>query len=168
MPFCPSCGAEFRAGFTQCNTCLVPLVASLEALDEEPGEEEAEFETALHLLSEFTDESHAVLVRHLLDEAGIPSVLQGGHARTVESCQPYRLFVEEAHVEVAQETLESYRSPSLVTGEIEGHLDRLQGELRRIGREYDQVAPHLRAVQENLERLRTSLRTLDNELDGEE
>ncbi len=26
MPFCPNCGAEFRAGFTECNTCQVQLV----------------------------------------------------------------------------------------------------------------------------------------------
>lgn len=26
MPWCPKCGAEFRAGFTTCNTCHVKLV----------------------------------------------------------------------------------------------------------------------------------------------
>lgn len=26
MPWCPKCGAEFRAGFTVCNTCRLPLI----------------------------------------------------------------------------------------------------------------------------------------------
>ncbi len=27
MPWCPKCGAEFRKGFTACNTCHVKLIA---------------------------------------------------------------------------------------------------------------------------------------------
>jgi hypothetical protein len=30
MPFCPICSAEFREGFTRCNTCDVDLVEALE------------------------------------------------------------------------------------------------------------------------------------------
>ena len=26
MPWCPKCGAEFRPGFTECNTCHIPLM----------------------------------------------------------------------------------------------------------------------------------------------
>lgn len=26
MPWCPKCGAEFRPGFTECNTCHIPLI----------------------------------------------------------------------------------------------------------------------------------------------
>ena len=26
MPWCPKCKAEFRAGFTVCNTCHIPLI----------------------------------------------------------------------------------------------------------------------------------------------
>lgn len=26
MPWCPKCGAEFREGFTLCNSCQVPLI----------------------------------------------------------------------------------------------------------------------------------------------
>ena len=33
MPWCPKCKAEYREGFTECNTCHVPLV------DELPAEE---------------------------------------------------------------------------------------------------------------------------------
>ena len=27
MPVCPSCGAEFREGFSECNSCMIPLVS---------------------------------------------------------------------------------------------------------------------------------------------
>ena len=26
MPWCPKCGAEFREGFTTCNSCQLPLI----------------------------------------------------------------------------------------------------------------------------------------------
>ena len=26
MPWCPKCRAEFREGFTECNTCHIPLI----------------------------------------------------------------------------------------------------------------------------------------------
>ena len=26
MPWCPKCKAEFREGFTECNTCHIPLI----------------------------------------------------------------------------------------------------------------------------------------------
>lgn len=31
--FCPKCGAEFREGFTECNTCHIPLLPHLPARD---------------------------------------------------------------------------------------------------------------------------------------
>ncbi|MGI6180746.1 MAG: hypothetical protein ACOYIE_01555 [Agathobaculum sp.] len=34
MPWCPQCGAEFRKGFRECNTCHIPLI------DHPPTEEE--------------------------------------------------------------------------------------------------------------------------------
>ena len=34
MPWCPKCKAEFRAGFTVCNSCDVPLI------DHEPADGE--------------------------------------------------------------------------------------------------------------------------------
>ena len=169
MPFCPSCGSEFRAGFTQCNTCHVPLVASLETVTDEP-EEVADFEASgeLRLLSSFDDQTQAAFIRHLLDEAGVPSIVQGGHSTNVKGCEPYRVLVDEDYFEAAQETIESYRAPSLVTGQIEGNLGRLRDELRQIGRERKHLAPQLQAVQENIERLQTALQALNRELDESE
>lgn len=165
MPFCPSCGAEFRAGYIQCNSCLVPLVDSLEALNEESSAE-AEFEAGgLHLLASLADESQVAYARHLLDGAGVPSVVQGGHARDTGSCEPYRLYVHEDDWEEAQTVLASYDSPSLVTGEIEGNLDRLQSNLQRIEREQKNLAPHLRTVVNSIERLRADLQALNRMLD---
>jgi hypothetical protein len=168
MPFCPSCGAEFRAGFTQCNTCDVPLVASLAAPEEESGSELAFAESALQLLSTFSDESQAAFMRRLLDEAGVPSVLQGGHAQNVAGCEPYRLLVDEDYFEAAQETIASFNSPSLITGQIEGNLGRLREELDRTLRERAHLAPRLRAVSESIARLQADLGALNRELDEEE
>lgn len=166
MPFCPSCGSEFRAGFTQCNSCHVPLVASLGAAEEEP-DEMPDFEASgeLRLLSSFDDQTQAAFVRHLLDEAGVPSVGQGGHSQNVKGCAPYRVLVDEDYFEAAQETIESYRAPSLVTGQIEGNLSRLQEELRQIGREHEHLTPQLSAVQKSLAQLQTDLSALNRELD---
>lgn len=38
MPWCPKCKAEYREGFTQCNTCHVPLVDTLPADDALPAQ----------------------------------------------------------------------------------------------------------------------------------
>ena len=35
--FCPKCGAEYVAGFTECSDCLVPLVDSLPEPEPEPA-----------------------------------------------------------------------------------------------------------------------------------
>ncbi len=165
MPFCPSCGAEFRAGFTRCNSCDVPLVASLEAEPEEPDGEFAE--DTLRLLSSFNDETRAAFVRRLLDEAGIPSVVQGGHSTNTAHCEPFRVLVDEDYFEAAQEAIESYRAPSLVTGQIEGNLSRLRDELSRIKEERSDLSVQLRTVEQSLERLLLELRTLNRELEQE-
>lgn len=167
MPFCPSCGAEFRAGYIQCNSCLVPLVDSLAALEEDSSEETELELSGLHLLSSFTDESQLIYARRLLDAAGVPTVVQGGHASNVGSCEPYRLYVTEEDLESAQAVLASYESPSLVTGEIEDNLDRLQSNLRRIERQRKHLAPHLQTVVKSIERLRADLQALNRMLDKE-
>jgi hypothetical protein len=174
MPFCPSCGAEFRAGFTTCNTCRVPLVDSLKggsaatanadvrgAADDEPGED------TLRLLATFEDDTQAVFVRRLLDDAGIPSVVLGGHGANVRSCEPYRVLVDEDYFEAAEEAVESVRSPSLVTGQIEGYLARLTSELSRVERDHDYARPQVHAVRASLEKLQADLNALNRELSEE-
>ncbi|MBS1812709.1 MAG: DUF2007 domain-containing protein [Acidobacteria bacterium] len=168
MPYCPSCGSEFRSGFTECNSCHVPLVASLNAETNGAGEvyfEEDDSESELQLLLTLTSGSQATFVRRLLDDAGVPSVLHGGHGDEIRSGEPYRIYVDEDYFEAAQETIESFRSPSLVTGQIEGDLLRLQQELQRLEREAAHARPQLQAVRASMEKLQSELNALNRELE---
>lgn len=176
MPFCPSCNSEFRAGFTTCNTCHVPLVDSLDDDDEADeistnGARGAAYEnyseSTLQLIATFEDDAQAIYVRRLLDDAGIPSVTVGGHGATVKSCEPYRIFVDEDYLEAAQETIESFSSPTLVTGQIEGNINRLSKELDRIEREQDYLKPQVHAVRTSLTKLQNDLNALNRELNEE-
>lgn len=168
MPYCPSCESEFRAGFTECNTCHVPLVASLAPEANDAGEayfEADDSDSELQLLLTLTSNSQAVFVRRLLDDAGVPSVLHGGHGDEVRSGEAYRIYVDEDYFEAAQETIESFRSPTLVTGQIEGDLLRLKQELPRLERENEHVRPQLHAVRASLEKLQSDLNALNRELE---
>jgi hypothetical protein len=174
MPFCPSCGAEFRAGFTTCNTCRVPLVDSLDGGDEPEasasnarGAGYEAGEDTLRLLGTYEEDAAAHFVRRLLDDAGIPSVLVGGHGASVRACEPYRVLVDEDYVEAAEETIESFRSPSLVTGQIEGNLTRLAAELSRIERDHEYARPQAVAVRASVEKLQSDLNALNRELSEE-
>ncbi|MFN7931634.1 MAG: DUF2007 domain-containing protein [Blastocatellia bacterium] len=168
MPYCPSCESEFRAGFTECNTCHVPLVASLAPETNGAGEiyfEEDDSDSELQLLLTLTSGSQATFVRRLLDDAGVPSVLHGGHGDEIRSGEPYRIYVDEDYFDAAQETIESFRSPSLVTGQIEGDLLRLKQELQRLERENEHVRPRLHAVRASMEILQSDLNALNRELE---
>lgn len=168
MPYCPSCESEFRAGFTECNTCHVPLVASLAPETNGAGEayfEEDDSDSELQLLLTLRSNSQTAFVRRLLDDAGVPSVLHGGHGDEVRSGEAYRIYVDEDYFEAAQETIESFRSPTLVTGQIEGDLLRLKQELPRLERENEHVRPQLHAVRASLEKLQSDLNALNRELE---
>jgi capsule polysaccharide export protein KpsE/RkpR len=77
------------------------------------------------------------------------------------------LFVPNDYLEQAQEVLASYHSPSLVVGEIEGQLTRLESELQQIEQERNDLAPHLRTVYQRIEQLQTELQALNRKLDEE-
>ena len=166
MPVCPSCGSEFRAGFTQCNTCRIPLVESLaEEIEEElPQVLEESSEETLHLLGTFDDDASAIVMRKLLDDAAIPSIVQGGHG-TIGHCVPFRVYVDEDYLEAARETLSEHQAPSLITGQIEGNLTRLSRELSRLLREHRELSPKVQAVSESIESLRKRLEELNVDLD---
>lgn len=167
MPYCPSCESEFRAGFTECNSCHVPLVASLGGEPEDVAETylEDDGDSELQLLLTLKSSSQTAFVRRLLDDAGVPSVLHGGHGDEVRSGDAYRLYVDEDYFEAAQETIESFRAPSLVTGQIEGDLQRLAQELQRLERENSTARPHLHTVRASMEKLQADLKALNQELE---
>ena len=165
MPICPSCGSEFRAGFTDCNTCHVALVDSLETPEEEVETVEETGEETLRLLGTFNEDAQAIMVRHLLDGAGIPSIVQGGHGPQIGHCLPFRVFVDEDYVEAAQEAIATYQSPSLLTGQIEGDLARLSTELNRLGRERQDLLAKIQSVLQSVEQLREKLDVLNRELE---
>jgi hypothetical protein len=171
MPFCPSCGAEFRAGFIECNTCLVPLVDSLQDFADEVGPDARTAnvdpdEDTLRVLANFNDEGEISFARRLLDEGGVPSVVHGGHAQNVSSCVPFRLLVDEDYVDAARETLAIYQSAALVTGQIEGQLTRLQQELANVERRRRDLGSEIQSVRDGIERLKVSLQNLNHSLEG--
>ncbi|MFN7926730.1 MAG: DUF2007 domain-containing protein [Blastocatellia bacterium] len=127
--------------------------------------EEDDSDSELQLLLTLTSGSQATFVRRLLDDAGVPSVLHGGHGDEIRSGEPYRIYVDEDYFDAAQETIESFRSPSLVTGQIEGDLLRLKQELQRLERENEHVRPRLHAVRASMEILQSDLNALNRELE---
>ncbi len=68
--FCPSCGSEYREGFSSCADCEVPLVDSPPAESHpDPGYVETVFASG--------DPVALLTARSLLDEAGIPYLTRG-------------------------------------------------------------------------------------------
>jgi len=71
MPFCPNCHIEYRRGFTRCTDCDVDLVSALPQMEEG-------IKTAIELVdvATFPDLPQAQMVRELLEENGIATVLR--------------------------------------------------------------------------------------------
>jgi hypothetical protein len=74
---CPSCGAEYREGFTRCHDCDVPLVASLE----EAASGEAAF-TGEDALVPFHVTRHPELLGALLERLEDERIPYAVHAGT--------------------------------------------------------------------------------------
>ncbi len=72
MPFCPSCGVEYREGFTRCSECNVALVAEPPPTPEPVGPEWAP-------VAVFVTTEEAELARGLLAGVGIPSAVVDRH-----------------------------------------------------------------------------------------
>src|SRR5947208_5167121 len=72
--FCPECGSEYRAGFTTCADCRVPLVDAPPRSETggDPGP------VQLLLLCVTREVGDLALVRCLLDSVDVPYVLNGG------------------------------------------------------------------------------------------
>jgi hypothetical protein len=72
MPFCPSCGVEYREGFTRCSECDVALVAEPPPAALPVGPEWSPVAT-------FVTAEEASLARGLLAGVGIPSAVVDRH-----------------------------------------------------------------------------------------
>lgn len=107
MPFCPFCRAEYRAGFTHCADCQVPLVDRLPPLEREP-------KPAPHSVKEvpvatFPSRLEADMWAELLRREGIPSVLvslgpgAGGWGNS--AFVPHQLRVRETDADRARQLL---------------------------------------------------------------
>jgi hypothetical protein len=107
--FCPNCKLEYRAGFTRCNDCDVPLVASL---SEAPVHTNApQNPDAAEVLWTGTDSAISTAIAEALDAAG---VYYHEHVRQVGllpgMTQPvYLIMIHSRDHNTAQTALESAR-----------------------------------------------------------
>ncbi len=67
--FCPKCSAEYRAGFTECADCRVPLVAELAETKRRDRRPDMKFKTVFTT----TDPALASVAKSVLEAAGIES-----------------------------------------------------------------------------------------------
>jgi hypothetical protein len=67
--YCPQCGVEYRAGFTECSDCHVPLLAGTSP--PEPAVPSTPL-LGLVVVLETNDRIQLALAKGLLEDAGIP------------------------------------------------------------------------------------------------
>lgn len=72
MPYCPTCGVEYREGFTRCSDCDVALVAEPPAEPAAPGAEWVP-------VASFVTAEEAGLARGLLAGVGIAAAVVDRH-----------------------------------------------------------------------------------------
>lgn len=106
MPYCPGCGSEYRAGFTTCIECHLPLVDKLPPI--EPSRPPASVKVVR--LAEFPSQIEGEMWSDVLQSEGIPSVLvplgagaSFGSGGTVWT--PHEMRVRESDLERAREIL---------------------------------------------------------------
>ena len=78
--FCPKCKAEFRAGFTRCNECDVPLVYQFPVM---PAPDVG-IDTELVVVRTYNNRFDADIAKMTLEAAGIESMLRS-HGSSAES-----------------------------------------------------------------------------------
>lgn len=70
--YCPECGVEYRAGFTECADCHVGLVEQLPAPAEAPSPD-----LELVRVLEGNNQIAAAVAKMFLEQAGIPFYMEG-------------------------------------------------------------------------------------------
>lgn len=108
MPFCPKCGYEYEPGVEVCPDCGEALVEALPAEEQEPVNE------PLVAVYEAPDEIMSVMVRDMLQDAGIPVAVQTGRVPWLDDVRfsasgfHSRLLVFESRAEEARRLIEEY------------------------------------------------------------
>jgi hypothetical protein len=105
MPFCPSCRAEYRAGFTRCADCDVELVDTLPLQDS--GKEA---EVQLIELASFPNAPEAEMIQELLEVNGISTVIRGDAdpIGATSGAEPATLLVAQNDLARAREIYDAF------------------------------------------------------------
>ncbi len=101
--FCPKCRAEYRAGFTECADCKIPLVA---VLPPEPKPEYVEYE---EVLSTFNMGDLAI-IKPTLDKENLTYYFKGDQLQIMRpTVEPARLMLRKDQVQKAIEILKDLK-----------------------------------------------------------
>jgi len=117
MPYCPKCGYEYLPTVQQCPDCGA-------ALTPEPPAEPQPIEEPLVAVYEAPDEVREIMVRTVLQEAGIAATVQSGFDLAfdgllgVPSGHHSRLLVFESRAQEARRIIAEYLA-EVETGEAE-------------------------------------------------
>jgi hypothetical protein len=115
--YCPSCGAEYRAGYATCAECNVALI------DEAPDDasvrrsEPSEIDLDTVLVEVYrTDRHHAELVRSFLEANAIPAITSGegyssAYPLTVGAIGERRVLVRDQDAPAARALIEQVDRP---------------------------------------------------------
>ena len=111
---CPRCGAEYRAGFTLCSDCLVPLVEELPQPHPEPrarrehSEVHAEALTDAVCVYRSNHRGQLAMAQSLLRSAGVPFIVLNEAVNTITGYVgfvPVEIHVSAADAEDARQLL---------------------------------------------------------------
>jgi hypothetical protein len=113
LGYCPRCGAEYRAGFTECSDCGVALVDAPPPVVKKPSRDPLPFdpsEVARLVPVYVADRFQGDIVRSVLEGSGIPAiVMKEGYAEAypinVGAIGEGRVLVREEDLERAHEVL---------------------------------------------------------------
>jgi hypothetical protein len=112
--YCPQCRAEYRAGFTECSDCHVPLLTGTGVPDPQHTIDPA---LELVVVLETNDSIQLAMAKGLLEDAGIPFFVLGQIATLVQDIDGFlhkwvRLEVPRDREAEARELLEQLLQPA--------------------------------------------------------
>lgn len=136
--WCPSCGAEYRPGSTQCADCRVALVSYRPTMSRP---ESATEEDSLVELGEWP-RLHAQILRRRLESAGIPVMIEwsntsGDATGVIIVPEEHGDFAWAVVNEVSVEEEVPDDSPHAYVAQIEGHLSAAASLLEELRTKLD-------------------------------